>query len=139
VIGPGWLPGYRARPKRHTLAYMRSRRRARSRKNGPASALPLRNTGNSTSEEALVLFDQAAEFPVATAVPREPRARAIAAIAALQRWLGARWSWLRPRTVPCAVAGLGMFAVLAATDYLAHEYGKTKPAPRAVLIDVTPH
>jgi hypothetical protein len=110
----------------------------KSRANKAASVAPVRNTGTSSSEEALVLFDQAAEFPVATAVPREPRARVVATLAALQRWIGARWKWLRPRTVPCAVAALGMFAVLAATDYLAHHYGKTKPAPRVVHIEVAP-
>jgi hypothetical protein len=142
VIGPGWLPGYRPRPKRHTLAYIRSRRRMKSRAIKAATLARVGNTENSTSEEVLgqsMLFDQAAEFPVATAVPREPRARAVATLAALQRWIGERWKWLRPRTVPCAVAGLGMVGILAATDYLAHQYGKTKPAPRVVHIEVAPH
>jgi len=69
----------------------------------------------------IVLFDHGpAEFPVATARPRELRARAIALAAHLQLWLRARWAWFRPRTVPCAVAALGMIAVLASANYLAH-------------------
>ncbi len=130
MIGPGWLPGYKARPPRQrTLAYTRQRRRARDRAKttGPSPQMP--NTD-------LVLFDHGpTEFPVATAVPREPRARAIALVANLERWVAARWAWFRPRTVPCAVAALGMIAVMASVDYLAHQHDDVK-APRIVTIDV---
>lgn len=138
MIGPGWLPGYRARhslpTRRHTLAYMRSRR-ARSRStNKQATRQQLSNT-------EIVIFDYGpSEFPVATAVPRAPRARAIAMAAALQRWLAARWLWLKPRAVPCAVAGLGMIAILAFSDYLANQHGKTIASKdaRVVHIDIAP-
>jgi hypothetical protein len=83
-----------------------------------------------------VLFDHGpTEFPVATAVAREPRARMIALVADLQRWLSARWQWLRPRTVPCAVACLGMLALIASADYLAHQ---NVEAPHVVHIDIAP-
>lgn len=134
MIGPGWLPGLRTRaPRRHTLAYMRGRRRSRARANKQATPAPSVNT-------EIVLFDHGpAEFPVATAVPREPRARAIALAAALERWLLARWHWLKPRTVPCAVAGLGMWAVLASADYLAHQHGtQAKSDARVVQIQIAP-
>ncbi len=116
MIGPGWLPGTRLRPtlRKRTLAYMPARRRARPRANKQAPLGTLPNTEP-------VLFDHRfAEFPVAHAVPHEPRARAIALAAALERWLAARWLWLRPRTVPCAVAALGMIAVIAFSNYLAN-------------------
>jgi hypothetical protein len=71
--------------------------------------------------DRIVLFDHSrAEFPIASVRPRQVRGRVIALAGALQRWLDARWQWLRPRTVPCAVAALGMLAVLASADYLAH-------------------
>jgi hypothetical protein len=89
----------------------------------------------------IVLFDHGPhEFPVATARPTEPRARAIALVADLQRWLAARWEWFKPRTVPCAVAGLGMIAVLASADYLAHHddpCAAKKPA-NVVRVDLAP-
>jgi len=87
----------------------------------------------------LALFDRgAAEFPVATARPREARARAIALAGALQRWLVARWQWLRPRTVPCAVAGLGMLAMIEAADYLTHIHEDAAPSARIVHVDLAP-
>jgi hypothetical protein len=71
-------------------------------------------------------------------VAREPRARVTALIAELQGWLAARWQWLRPRTVPCAVAGLGMVAVMAAADYLAHYEVAHAPSVHVVHIDIAP-
>lgn len=134
MIGPGWLPGYRpGAPKKHTLAYTRLRRRSRRRQNKEVAAARPAHTD-------LVLFDQGpSELPVATAVPREPRARAIALVADVQRWFAARWQWFRPRTVPCVVAGLGMLAVIASADYLANHHGNddVKPA-RVVHIDMSP-
>lgn len=117
MIGPGWLPRYRPRIAspldRRSLGYTR-RRRSRPRGNKAASAPCTVNT-------EIVSFDHGpVEFPVATVRPREARAQLIALVGALQAWLVARWQWLRPRSVPCAVAGLGMLAVLASADYLAH-------------------
>ena len=135
MIGPGWLPGYKPRPqRRHTLAYTRSRRRrARTRVIKEASETRVVNT-------EIVLFDHGpAEFPVATAVPREPRAWAIAIAADLKKWLVARWEWFRPRSVPCAVACLGMLAVLKSADYLAHQHhDHSHSQARVVHIDIAP-
>ncbi len=106
MIGPGWLPRYRPRG----LAPLPRRviRYARRAPRGPSSYGPMQ------------LDKAAAEFPLATVRAREPRAQLLGLVGGLQRWLAARWQWLRPRSVPCAVAGLGMMAVLASADYLAH-------------------
>ncbi|HTL32652.1 MAG TPA: hypothetical protein VL326_05990 [Kofleriaceae bacterium] len=79
------------------------------------------------------------EFPLATIRPREARGRVIAAMAALQRWLVARWVWFKPRTMPCVVAGLGMMAVIAAADYLAHHIDQPKPekSDKLMLVDIS--
>jgi hypothetical protein len=115
LIGPGWLPRYRPRGlTRRALPF--GRRRASKQRRG---AKPTSSTRDSAIE--IVRFDHGpAEFPVATVRPREPSAQLSALIGALQRWLIARWQWLRPRSVPCAVAGLGMMAILAFSNYLAH-------------------
>jgi hypothetical protein len=89
----------------------------------------------------IVLFDHGPmEFPVATARPTELRARAIAIGADVRRWLVARWEWFKPRSVPCAVAGLGMIAVLVSADYLAHHQDQSA-APKSthiVRVDLAP-
>jgi hypothetical protein len=132
MIGPGWLPRYRPLGlRRPTLAYNRRRRRSQPRGNqAPRTA---------SSHPELVQFDRGpAEFPVAMIRPREPRARMVALAAGLQRWLVARWQWFRPRTVPVAVAALGMIAVLKSADYLAHHHGDPAPNARVVHIDLAP-
>ena len=54
-------------------------------------------------------------------------------VADLRRWLAARWTWLRPRTVPVVVAALGATFVLASAEYLSHGHGtRPHPAPTAV-------
>ena len=132
MIGPGWLPGYRPRlgaARKRTLAYTRQRRRSPRVHKKQDAAPRAMNT-------EIVLFDHGpAEFPVATAVPREPRARLIATLADLKRWVAARWDWFKPRTVPCAVAGLGMVAVIASAHYLAHQHDHEN-APRIVRVHV---
>jgi hypothetical protein len=117
----GQLPRYRPRAlRRPTLAYTRLRRRSQRRANKQANVSPAVNN-------EIVLFDHGpTEFPVATARPHDARARAIALVSDLKNWLAARWQWLKPRTVPCAVAGLGMMAVLASADYLAHQHGEAQ-------------
>jgi len=117
MIGPGWMPRYRPTQRRRTLAYTRVVR-SRSLPRTIKQAKPAPAVNNE-----IVLFDQPqAEFPIATVRPRELRARAIALVVDLQLWFVRRWEWLKPRAVPCAVAGLGMIAVLASADYLAHHY-----------------
>jgi hypothetical protein len=141
VIGPGWLPGYRPRlgqGRKRTLAYTRTTSRKRRRS---PRALKKQDVAPRAMNTEIVLFDHGpAEFPVATAVPREPRARLIATLADLKRWVAARWDWFKPRTVPCAVAGLGMVAVIASAHYLAHQHDDDAAqirAPRVVHISVT--
>jgi len=63
-------------------------------------------------------------------------ARVIALASDLRSWLAARWQWLRPRTVPCAVAGLGMMAVLASADYLAHQHVQHAHASSYMVIKI---
>jgi hypothetical protein len=148
MIGPGWIPRYRPRgltPLKRTLAYTRGRRRASTRRGAQ-----VRTAGAASTD--LVLFDPVgqsesgllhlghgpAEFPVAALRPREARARAIALVAALQRWLVARWQWFKPRTVPCAVASLGMIAVMVSADYLAHFKTDAHHVARPAHIELAP-
>lgn len=134
MIGPGWLPGLKPRATRkNTLAYRQRRTRARTRAKVPSPPVAR------ASSPDLVLFDHGpSELPVATVIPHEPRARAVALLADLERWVAARWAWFKPRTVPCAVAGLGMIAVIASANYLAHQHDNDAPhAPRIVHISVT--
>jgi hypothetical protein len=132
MIGPGWLPRYRPIGlRRPALAYNRRRRHSQPRAN------PAPRTSASPPEP--VLFDRGpAEFPLATIRPREPRARMVALAGGLQRWLAARWQWFRPRTVPVAVAALGMIAVLKSADYLANQHGEPAPHARVVHVDFAP-
>jgi hypothetical protein len=82
-----------------------------------------------------VIFDRGPyELPIATVLPREPRARAIALTIALGRWMAAPWQWLRPRTVPVMVATIGMFWVLAAANYLAHHADPPAGARHAITV-----
>lgn len=123
---PRYVPRHR---KKLTFAYTRTRRRSRRKE---AQRMPGVNI-------EIVAFDHGpAEFPVATVRPREARGHVIAALADLQRWLVARWTWFKPRTVPCLVAALGMLAVIASADYLAHHISRTTldqnpPQTHAVL------
>ena len=131
MIGPGQLPrasDWRARGlRRPTLAYTRMRKRSISPRAKRATKISSAETSAVNTE--IVLFDHGpAEFPVATLRPRELRARAIALVNDLQQWFGARWQWFKPRSVPCAVAGLGMLAVIASADYLAHHQGQQDKA-----------
>ena len=119
---PRYVPRGRKRP---TLGYTRPRRRPSRRKEAQQ---------NADVNTEIVAFDHGpAEFPVATVRPREARSRAVAAFADLQRWMIARWNWFKPRTVPCIVAALGMIAVLASADYLAHHIDQNPPQTHKIL------
>ncbi len=78
-----------------------------------------------------MLFDQATDLPMAT-VRRAPRSTIPRIIGELEQWLAARWSWLRPRTLPVVVALVGMFAVLNAVNYL------SRPPAAAITMDDVP-
>ncbi|MGE5184241.1 MAG: hypothetical protein ACM31C_19365 [Acidobacteriota bacterium] len=83
-----------------------------------------------------MLFDHGpAEFPVARVMPRDPGSRVLVMLGDLQLWLAARWSWLRPRTIPVIVAVFGMMFVLMSADYLSHPH--VQPL-RAVHVHVVP-
>lgn len=128
MIGPGCVP----RPGRvriRTLSYVRVRRRGRTRRRAPGS--PVR-------QAAIVAFDHGpSEFPIATLRPREPRGQALAALGAAQRWLVARWTWLKPRAVPVVVAALGMIFMIESASYLSHVHEPAPaPAPTHVVIQV---
>jgi hypothetical protein len=70
-----------------------------------------------------MFLEQPRELPVATVLRASaPWSSRIAGD--LQRWLLARWAFLRPRMVPVIVAAIGMVLVLNAVNYLAHP-----PAP----------
>ncbi len=129
MIGPGCLPRPRALRKR-TLAYTRVPR-ARSRK-----AKELARASGAVNHE-IVLFDHGpAEFPVARVMPRDTGGRALVMLGDLQMWLAARWSWLRPRTIPVIVAVFGMMFVLMSADYLSHPH--VQPLHAAVHVHVVP-
>jgi hypothetical protein len=126
---PTYRPGVGL--KKRTLPYTRLRRRSRPRSNK-------QELSGKTVNTEIVLFDHGpAEFPVATAMPREPRGQAIALVAAFQKWLLERWTWLRPRTIPCVVAALGMVAVIASARYLANQEPEVSAA-RIVHVSISP-
>jgi hypothetical protein len=125
---PRYVPRFR---KRIAPVYKRLRRKPARRK----EAKPIQR-----AQAEVVAFDHGpSEFPLATIRPRETRGRMIAALGALQRWFVARWTWFKPRTAPCLVAGLGMMAVIAAADYLAHHIDQPKPekSDQLMLVDIS--
>lgn len=140
MITPGWLPVRpRSALRRRTLPYTPLPRR-RMRRIVPKAARPA-----ITVDTEVMLFDHAAELPVAT-VRRAPTMRLTLWAGDLQRWLLARWQWLRPRTIPVLVAMAGMFAVLRAVDYLANPPAAqlslsidTAPEPPLMYIDGKPY
>jgi len=132
-MSPGWLPGQpRALVRRRTLPYTPGRRRRRPARRTSVPA----NMGDTD----LMLFDQARELPVAT-VRRAPRSQFALLVGDLQRWVGARWRWFRPRTVPTLVAFAGMLGVLQAVDYLSHPPvdSVATAAELRIYIDGTPY
>jgi hypothetical protein len=61
------------------------------------------------------------EFPVATLLPRAPRAHAVVILGDLRRWLAQRWLWLRPRSLPVLFAAAGALAAVLSWDAIAHQ------------------
>lgn len=114
MIGPGWMP--KPNRWRRTLAYTRLRRRRRNRN----AARAIRTTP--IHHEEVMFGHGPSEFPTATVLSREPRARATALAADLGRWLAARWAWFKPRTVPVMVAAVSLVVLVASADYLAHQH-----------------
>lgn len=109
MIGIGQLPiapqplGARGR----THPYTRRRHRAARSSRAPRVA-----AGNNAD----MIFDQPpAELPVATLRPQETGARLLLDV---RGWLASKWRWLRPRSIPVAVAFVGMLAVLTSASYL---------------------
>lgn len=129
---PRYVPKLR---KKLPFTYMRKRTRRRQKQ---------AHTRERVQPETMDLFEASdlsrhgpSEFPVATMRPRDARGGAVAAIAELQRWFVARWQWFKPRTLPCVVAALGLVAMVAAGDYLAHHLDQPAPQPhKLLLVDV---
>lgn len=123
---PRYVPRFR---KKLPFTYTRKRTRRRQKQ---------AHARERAQGETMAFDHGPAEFPVATMRPREARGQAVAAVAAFQRWLLARWQWFKPRTLPCVVATLGLFAMIGAGDYLAHHLDQPKPeAPqKLMLVDI---
>lgn len=134
MIGPGWMPS-RPRPLprvrsglwSYTPGYVR-RQRTRRR----------RSTGTATAREPPDLperFDGALDLPTARLLPSRAQPRYRTVSQDLRHWLEHRWAWLRPRSVPMAVALASLFAVLGAAKYLADPGGGPHEVTRAYLLD----
>ena len=104
----GLMPRYVPRPPKKRLPFSRSRKRRLPASSG-------------------TFWEGTSEFPVATLRPRQSGARMQYAIGALTRWLVARWSWFKPRSIPVVVATLGMVGIVALSDYLAHHIDQKQP------------
>lgn len=101
-----------ARRTPHTLPY--TYRRTRRRVTAARRAL----------QYTPMIFDHPpAELPVATL---RGRAWAEQLGLDLRSWLAARWRWLKPRSIPCAVAIAGMLGVMASATYL-REFARQAP------------
>lgn len=125
-----------------TLPYT-GRRRRRSPLLPTAQPLPARrgDPGSPRADDAAavnngaMIFDQPpAELPVATLRPRDTGSQLLLDARA---WLAARWRWLRPRSIPVAVAVAGMLGVLAVSSYLrelAHRVPEQLPMSAAPVL-----
>jgi hypothetical protein len=138
VIGlmPRYVPRFR---KRLAVTYTRMRRRQPRRQKEAKRTERVQVETMALCAASDLSRYAPTEFPMATIRPREARGRAVAAVAALRRWVLARWQWFKPRSMPCVVAGLGMLAVIAAADYLAHHIDQPKPekSDKLMLVDIS--
>jgi hypothetical protein len=75
-----------------------------------------------------MVFDRSTELPMAKVVV-EPRTVTELVAGGIGAWFAARWQWLRPRTIPIAVAALSLVAVTQAMSYLSHPPPAKSPAP----------
>jgi hypothetical protein len=107
----GLMPRYVPRAPRKRLPFSRSRKRRLPASSG-------------------MFWEGTPEFPIATIRPRDG-GHVQYAIGALTRWLVARWSWFKPRSIPVVVATLGMVGIVALSDYLAHHIDQKAPVPAA--------
>lgn len=80
-----------------------------------------------------MLFDRGSELPQAT-IQRAPAEWGDVVAGDFMRWLGTRWTWLRPRLVPVVVALVGMLGMLEAVDYLSHPPNADVPALHEVQL-----
>ena len=131
MIGPGCLPRpwmWRTARKR-TLPYTRVGRVPR--RSSKTSAAPSATTNNE------IVFDRGPqEFPVARLLPREPSALVSALLADLREWLVARWSWLRPRSLPALAAAVATVGVMVAADLVVQDNDCPAPHPQVELVSV---
>ncbi|HET9622253.1 MAG TPA: hypothetical protein VFP84_12860 [Kofleriaceae bacterium] len=65
-----------------------------------------------------VFAERRAALPVALLLPRRGEGRPAVLTGAFQRWLAARWMWVKPRFIPLLVATMGLLGVLNARSYL---------------------
>jgi len=133
MIAPGWMPRpWRARRLR-TWSYTRVRRVRRRRPDlgGRSPFLASGRSAAAVNNEGMLFAP--GELPVATVVIREPRARVAAET---KKWAAARWSWLRPRTLPILVAVAGLVCVVASGRYLSH-YALRSAPPQTASLDNT--
>jgi len=139
VIGPGWLPSLPrplARPRRGVLGYTSWRTRRRRRRSRSDRWPPIAHD--------LAVLDPAgdglaASLPMATLRATASHARHRMLVGDLQRWLIARWAWLRPRCIPILVACAAVPTMLALVDMVKFPAGRERRADRMlrVRVDVT--
>lgn len=135
MIGPGWMPS-RPRPlpgvRRGLWSYTPGYRRPqRARRRGPAGTATVREPVDLPDGEGGAPHD----LPIARLVADRSRARHRALGEDLRRWLAQRWAWLRPRSLPIAVALAGLCGVLATAKYLPElSRGAHDPSPHCAFV-----
>jgi hypothetical protein len=117
MIGPGWMPS-RPRPLKQPLRRLvpyapLPRRRSRAAGTGVHDAA----TPEVIAPREL-FAERRAALPVALLLPRRGEGRPTVLTGAFQRWLAARWMWVKPRFIPLLVATMGLLGVMNARHYL---------------------
>lgn len=111
MIGPGWMPS-RPRPMSKVRRLVPHLRRSRRKPAAVPGEPVIQEPGSGP------FASRKAKLPVATLRPQRGDGRQTVLTGALQRWLEARWLWLRPRFIPLLVAFMGLVGVLNARSYL---------------------